>query len=132
MEAALDDLLVVSLEQAVAAPYCSRIFAEGGARVIKLERPEGDFARAYDTMIHGDSGYFVWLNGGKESVTVDLARDADKQLLDKLLARADVFVQNLRPGAVDRLGLEGLDYLDDVGCEIQVGDLNAGRDSSGT
>ncbi|MCB1748459.1 MAG: CoA transferase [Gammaproteobacteria bacterium] len=104
MEAALDDLLVVSLEQAVAAPYCSRIFAEGGARVIKLERPEGDFARAYDTMIHGDSGYFVWLNGGKESVTVDLARDADKQLLDKLLARADVFVQNLRPGAVDRLG----------------------------
>ena len=104
MNAALDNLLVVSLEQAVAAPYCSRIFAEGGARVIKLERPEGDFARAYDTMIHGDSGYFVWLNGGKESVTVDLARDADKQLLDKLLARADVFVQNLRPGAVDRLG----------------------------
>ncbi|MGE0486398.1 MAG: CaiB/BaiF CoA transferase family protein [Gammaproteobacteria bacterium] len=104
MNAPLDNLLVVSLEQAVAAPYCSRIFAEGGARVIKLERPEGDFARAYDTMIHGDSGYFVWLNGGKESVTVDLARDADKALLDKLLARADVFVQNLRPGAIDRLG----------------------------
>lgn len=104
MNAPLDDLLVVSLEQAVAAPYCSRLFAEGGARVIKLERPEGDFARAYDTMIHGDSGYFVWLNGGKESVTVDLAREVDRQLLDRLLARADVFVQNLRPGAIDRLG----------------------------
>ncbi|MEQ8230540.1 MAG: CaiB/BaiF CoA-transferase family protein [Gammaproteobacteria bacterium] len=104
MQAPLDQLLVVSLEQAVAAPYCSRLLAEGGARVIKLERPEGDFARAYDTVINGDSAYFVWLNGDKESVAVDLAQDADKALLRRMLARADVFVQNLKPGAVDRLG----------------------------
>jgi itaconate CoA-transferase len=104
MQAPLDQLLVVSLEQAVAAPYCSRLLAEGGARVIKLERPEGDFARAYDTVINGDSAYFVWLNGDKESVAVDLAKDDDKALLRRMLARADVFVQNLKPGAVDRLG----------------------------
>lgn len=105
MTAALDDLLVVSLEQAVAAPYCSRLFAESGARVIKLERPAGDFARAYDTVIEGDSAYFVWLNGGKESVAVDLSSDGDRRLVQNMLARADVFIQNLRPGAVDRLGL---------------------------
>ena len=102
--AALDNLLVVSLEQAVAAPYCSRLFAEGGARVIKLERPEGDFARAYDTIIEGQSAYFVWLNSGKESLVVDLREAADKQLLLNILLQADVFVQNLRPGAVERLG----------------------------
>jgi itaconate CoA-transferase len=102
--AALDNLLVVSLEQAVAAPYCSRLFAEGGARVIKLERPEGDFARAYDTIIEGQSAYFVWLNSGKESLAVDLREAADKQLLLNILRQADVFVQNLRPGAVERLG----------------------------
>ena len=100
----LAGLLVVSLEQAVAAPYCSRLLAEGGARVIKLERPEGDFARAYDTVIHGDSAYFVWLNSGKESVTVDLTVAADCALLSAMLERADVFVQNLKPGAVGRLG----------------------------
>lgn len=103
-ELPLDDLLVVSLEQAVAAPYCSRLFAESGARVIKLERPEGDFARAYDTVIEGDSAYFVWLNGGKESLAIDLTQDGDRQLLRNILGRADVFIQNLRPGAVDRLG----------------------------
>ncbi len=112
-QAALDHLLVVSLEQAVAAPYCSRIFAENGARVIKLERPEGDFARAYDTVIHGDSAYFVWLNGGKESLAVDLAEEADKALLRRLLSQADVFIQNLRPGAVDRLGF-GFDTLHEL------------------
>lgn len=104
MNAALDDLLVVSLEQAVAAPYCTRLLAEGGARVIKLERPEGDFARAYDTMINGESGYFVWLNTGKESVVVDLREAGDQGLLRALLEQADVFIQNLRPGAVERLG----------------------------
>lgn len=104
--AALDDLLVVSLEQAVAAPYCSRLFAEGGARVIKLERPEGDFARAYDSMIHETSAYFVWLNSGKESVAVDLREPADQALLKNILARADVFIQNLKPGAIDRLGFD--------------------------
>lgn len=105
MHAPLDDLLVVSLEQAVAAPYCSRLLAEGGARVIKLERPEGDFARAYDTVVKGDCSHFVWLNGGKESVVVDLRNDDDRQLVRNLLAKADVFIQNLRPGAVERLGL---------------------------
>ena len=100
----LSDLLVVSLEQAVAAPYCSRLLAEGGARVIKLERPEGDFARAYDSAIHGQSAYFVWLNSGKESVVVDLTVAADCALLRGMLKQADVFVQNLKPGAVDRLG----------------------------
>ena len=101
---ALNGLLVVALEQAVAGPYCSRLLAEGGARVIKLERAEGDFARAYDTVIKGDSAYFVWLNSGKESVVVDLKSDADQILLRKLLSSADIFIQNLRPGAVDRLG----------------------------
>lgn len=101
---ALDGLLVVALEQAVAAPYCTRLLAEGGARVIKLERPEGDFARAYDSVLHGESAYFVWLNAGKESVAVDLTTAVDRALLMRLLARADIFIQNLRPGAVDRLG----------------------------
>lgn len=104
MTGALENLLVVSLEQAVAGPYCSRVFAEGGARVIKLERPEGDFARAYDTVIDGKSAYFVWLNSGKESVAVDLGDAADKALLENILKQADVFIQNLRPGAVERLG----------------------------
>ena len=103
-EPALDGLLVITLEQAVAGPYCSRLLAEGGARVIKLERAEGDFARTYDKVVKGDSAYFVWLNSGKESIVVDLKTDADQILLRNLLKRADVFVQNLRPGAVDRLG----------------------------
>ncbi len=96
--------LVISLEQAVAAPYCSRLLAEAGARVIKLERPEGDFARAYDSHTAGQSTYFVWLNAGKESLVVDLRTDEDRALLTRLLARADVFVQNLRHGAIERLG----------------------------
>lgn len=104
MNQPLSGLLVVSLEQAVAAPYCSRLLAEGGARVIKLERPEGDFARAYDSAIHGESAYFVWLNSGKESLAIDLTAAADQALLRNMLVRADVFLQNLRPGAVDRLG----------------------------
>mgnify|MGYP006266040471 CR=1 FL=1 len=102
--APLSGLLIVSLEQAVAAPYCSRLLAEDGARVIKLERLEGDFARAYDNAVHGESTYFAWLNGGKESVAVDLRGDTDRALLTELLSRADVFIQNLRVGAVDRLG----------------------------
>jgi crotonobetainyl-CoA:carnitine CoA-transferase CaiB-like acyl-CoA transferase len=100
----LDGLLVISLEQAVAAPYCSRLLRESGARVIKLERPEGDFARQYDDILAGDSAYFVWLNSGKESVTVDLKSDMDVTLLKKLIKKADIFIQNLRPGAVERLG----------------------------
>jgi itaconate CoA-transferase len=100
----LEGLLVVSLEQAVAAPTCSCRLADAGARVIKIERPEGDFARHYDSLAKGESAYFVWLNRGKESVVLDLTKDADKAFLDKLLAKADVFIQNLKPGAVGKLG----------------------------
>jgi itaconate CoA-transferase len=97
--------LVVALEQAVAAPYCSSRLADAGARVIKVERPEGDFARGYDSAVHGQSSYFVWINRGKESIALDLKREADMALLQRLLARADVFIQNLAPGATDRLGI---------------------------
>jgi formyl-CoA transferase len=100
----LSGLLVVSLEQAVAAPMCTCRLADAGARVIKIERPEGDFARGYDDVVHGESAYFVWLNRGKESVVLDLARADDKALLEAMLKRADVFVQNLKPGTVGKLG----------------------------
>ena len=106
----LSGLLVVSLEQAVAAPMCTCRLADAGARVIKVERPEGDFARGYDDLVHGESAYFVWLNRGKESVVLDLAEAEDKALLEALLAKADVFVQNLKPGAVGKLGF-ALDRL---------------------
>ena len=101
----LAGVLVVALEQAVAAPYCSSRLADAGARVIKIERPEGDFARGYDTTVHGESGYFVWINRGKESIALDLKRADDLALLKRILARADVFIQNLAPGAAERLGL---------------------------
>jgi len=118
----LAGLLVVSLEQAVAAPMCSCRLADAGARVIKIERPEGDFARGYDNLVHGESAYFVWLNRGKESITLDLAQAADKAVLEAMLAKADVFVQNLKPGAVTRLGfaIERLrrDYPRLVTCSI--------------
>jgi itaconate CoA-transferase len=97
-------LLVVSLEQAVAAPLCTCRLADAGARVIKIERPEGDFARGYDDLVHGESAYFVWLNRGKESLVLDLTQADDRALLEAMLARADVFVQNLKPGSVGRLG----------------------------
>jgi itaconate CoA-transferase len=100
----LSGLLVVSLEQAVAAPTCTCRLADAGARVIKIERPEGDFARFYDDVVQGESAYFVWLNRGKESVCLDLAKLEDKELLGSMLAQADVFVQNLKPGAVAKLG----------------------------
>src|ERR1700704_5903758 len=100
----LSGILVVSLEQAVAAPMCTCRLADGGARVIKIERPEGDFARGYDNLVHGESAYFVWLNRGKESVVLDLAAPSDKALLEAMLAKADVFVQNLKPGAIQKLG----------------------------
>lgn len=106
----LEGLLVVSLEQAVAAPYCSCRLADAGARVIKLERPEGDFARAYDRAAKGESAYFVWLNRGKESLAVDLKTPEDLALARRIVARADVFIQNLAPGAARRLGL-GTDDL---------------------
>jgi itaconate CoA-transferase len=104
-ELPLAGVLVVALEQAVAAPYCSSRLADAGARVIKIERPEGDFARGYDSAVHGESSYFVWINRGKESIALDLKREPDLQLLRRLLAHADVFIQNLAPGAAQRLGL---------------------------
>jgi formyl-CoA transferase len=100
----LEGLLVVSVEQAVAAPQCTCRLADAGARVIKVERPEGDFARRYDGLVHGESAYFVWLNRGKQSVVLDLAKPDDKALLEAMLAKADVFVQNLKPGALAKLG----------------------------
>ncbi len=102
----LDGLLVVSVEQAVAAPLCSCRLADAGARVIKIERAEGDFARGYDAAVHGESAYFVWLNRGKESVVLDLKAEGDKVLLYRLIARADVFIQNLLPGAAARAGFD--------------------------
>src|SRR5579875_3662815 len=102
----LDGLLVVALEQAVAAPYCSSRLADAGARVIKVERPEGDFARGYDRAARGQSSYFVWLNRGKESLALDIKDEADRALLHRILARADVFLQNLAPGAAARAGFD--------------------------
>jgi crotonobetainyl-CoA:carnitine CoA-transferase CaiB-like acyl-CoA transferase len=101
---ALDGLLVVSVEQAVAAPYCSARLADAGARVIKIERPEGDFARGYDSYVHGQSAYFVWLNRGKQSVVLDFKKADDQALLQRLIGKADVLIQNLAPGAADRAG----------------------------
>ncbi|MFC9735741.1 CaiB/BaiF CoA transferase family protein [Streptomyces roseolus] len=103
----LSGITVVSVEQAVAAPFATRQLADLGARVIKVERPgEGDFARRYDTSVHGQSSYFVWLNRSKESVTLDLKSPSGRGILEQLLGRADVFVQNLAPGAATRLGLD--------------------------
>jgi itaconate CoA-transferase len=106
MQRPLEGILVVALEQAVAAPFTTRQLADLGARVIKIERPDGgDFARSYDTTVNGLSSYFVWLNRSKESLTLDLKRPEARGILDRLIERADVFVQNLAPGAADRLGL---------------------------
>ncbi len=101
----LDNLFVISIEQAVAAPYASGKLADAGARVVKVERPEGDFARGYDADGKGFSSYFLWLNRGKESICLDLKNPEDLALTRRMLAKADVFIQNLMPGAIDRLGL---------------------------
>jgi crotonobetainyl-CoA:carnitine CoA-transferase CaiB-like acyl-CoA transferase len=110
MSGILRDIVVVALEQAVAAPYCSSRLADAGARVIKIERTEGDFARDYDHDVNGQSAYFVWLNRGKESIRLDIKSPDDRALLHALLDRADVFIQNLMPGAAARAGL-GSDAL---------------------
>jgi itaconate CoA-transferase len=102
----LAGVTVIALEQAVAVPFATRQLADLGARVIKIERPDGgDFARGYDTTVRGLASHFVWLNRSKESLTLDLKRPEARDVLARLIARADVFVQNLAPGAVDRLGL---------------------------
>jgi itaconate CoA-transferase len=103
----LSDLTVVALEQAVAAPFATRQLADLGARVVKIERPQqGDFARGYDRAVRGMASYFVWLNRSKESLTLDVKHADGRVVLDRLLTRADVFVQNLGPGAAERLGLD--------------------------
>jgi itaconate CoA-transferase len=102
----LDGLLVVALEQAVAAPLCSSRLADAGARVIKIERSDGDFARFYDRVAKGQSSYFVWLNRGKQSIALDIKSEADRDLLHRMIARADVFLQNLAPGAAARAGFD--------------------------
>ena len=100
-----EGLLVISLEQAVAAPLCSCKLAEGGARVIKIERQGGDFARGYDKAVKGESSYFVWANHGKESLELNIKESEDAELLHTMLEKADVFIQNLAPGAAERAGL---------------------------
>lgn len=107
MDRPLDGVTVVTLEHAIAAPLCTRHLADLGARVIKVERPGGgDFARAYDTRVHGMSSHFVWVNRSKESIVLDLKTDAGIEAVKLLVAQADVLVQNLAPGAAQRLGLD--------------------------
>ena len=101
----LDGVLVVAFEQAVAAPYCTSRLAQDGARVLKVERREGDFARGYDDFVNGEATYFLWLNGGKESVVLDLKAAPDLETATRLVSKADVVVENLAPGALSRCGI---------------------------
>ena len=101
----LSDITVVSLEQAVAAPYCGLLLAEAGARVIKVERPEGDFARDYDNAVNGKSCIFAWLNRGKESICLNLKDENDLIFIKKLILKSDILLSNLAPGALDKLGI---------------------------
>ena len=126
----LDGVTVLSLEQAVAAPFATRQLADLGARVIKIERPGvGDFARSYDTTVRGESSHFVWLNRSKESLTLDVKHPDAREVLERLLARTDVFVQNLAPGATGRLGLSAA-ALRDVYSRLIVCEVS-GYGSSG-
>src|SRR4051794_7696196 len=100
----LEGIVVIAVEQAVAAPFCSSRLADAGAHVIKVERPEGDFARGYDAAARGQSSYFVWLNRGKDSEVIDLATPEGRAALEALIAKADVLLQNLKPGSMDKLG----------------------------
>ncbi|WP_286189114.1 CaiB/BaiF CoA-transferase family protein [Labrenzia sp. R5_0] len=118
----LEGLNVVAIEQAVAAPYATSRLADAGATVTKVERPEGDFARGYDDVAKGQSSYFVWLNRGKDSITLDLGSDKGKEKLAQLIADADVLIQNLKPGALARLGFDPdrlvVDYPRLITCSI--------------
>src|SRR3954469_6109891 len=100
----LEGLTVIAVEQAVAAPFCSSRLADAGAHVLKVERPQGSFARGYDVAAKGQSSYFVWLNRGKESAVIDLATKEGRGSLEQLIAGADVLLQNLKPGSMDKLG----------------------------
>ena len=120
----LSGVIVVTLEHAIAAPYCTRQLADLGARVIKVERPGvGDFARAYDDRAHGLSSHFVWVNRSKESLTLDLKQPQALAVLDELIAKADVLVQNLAPGAAARMGL-GYDTLSERYPSLIVCDIS--------
>jgi crotonobetainyl-CoA:carnitine CoA-transferase CaiB-like acyl-CoA transferase len=119
----LADITVVALEQAVAVPFATRQLGDLGARIIKVERPRtGDFARDYDHAVHGSSSYFVWLNRGKESIELDIKEAADRRVLDTMVERADVVIQNLAPGAVESLGLDAVslraDRPDLIHCSV--------------
>ena len=108
----LDHITVVSLEHAIAAPFCTRHLADLGARVIKIERPDvGDFARAYDQRARGQSSHFVWVNRSKESLALDLKNPKHLEVLKALVAKADVLVQNLAPGATQRMGLGATELM---------------------
>lgn len=126
----LDGLTVVSIEQAVAAPLCTARLADAGARVIKIERAGGDFGRAYDAAAKGDSSYFAWINHGKESVVLDFKATEDAALLERMIATADVLVQNLAPGALSRSGFDlsrlRHDYPSLITCSISgYGDVES-------
>ncbi|MEM1236330.1 MAG: CaiB/BaiF CoA-transferase family protein [Pseudomonadota bacterium] len=126
---ALDGLLVVAIEQAVAAPMCTVRLADAGARVIKVERPEGETARNYDSAVHGTSAYFAWLNRGKESAILNLKDTSDLDLLRAMLSKADVLVQNLAPGALDRMGLGASVLAQEFPQLIAVSILGYGQDT---
>jgi itaconate CoA-transferase len=130
----LEGVLVVALEQAVAAPFCTSRLADAGARVIKIERSSGDLARKYDGVAHGESAYFVWLNRGKQSLALDIKEPEDAALLKVILRKADVFVQNLAPGAAERAGFgaEALQRENSrlIVCEI-TGYVTGGPESPG-
>jgi len=118
----LKGLEVLAVEQAVAAPYATSRLADAGAHVTKIERPDGDFARGYDDVAKGQSSYFVWLNRGKDSLTLDLGSERGKAILGDLIARADILIQNLKPGALARLGFDpeqlAKDYPRLITCSI--------------
>ncbi len=127
---ALDGLLVVAIEQAVAAPVCTLRLADGGARVVKIERAEGETARHYDKAVQGTSAYFAWLNRGKQSAVLDLKAADDLGILRRMLLKADVFVQNLAPGAAARLGLGAADLHPHNPGLILVDILGYGQDTA--
>lgn len=126
----LAGLLVVAIEQAVAAPMCTARLADAGARVIKIERPEGDTARHYDAAVHGTSAYFAWLNRGKESIVLDLKGSDDRRLVETMLGKADVFVQNLAPGAARRMGLGAVQLVERFSHLIALDIVGYGSDTA--
>ncbi|GAL11607.1 CAIB/BAIF family protein [Vibrio astriarenae] len=126
----LEGMTVVSIEQALAAPLCTARLAEAGARVIKVERKEGDFARGYDSAAFGSSSYFTWTNQGKESVVLDFRQERDAKLLEALISKADVFIQNLAPGAMKRAGFGSARLREDYPSLVTVDITGYGEDEA--